>query len=235
MTTADLTSYHVVHTALRRAPHRLAATAQAIDPSDRGRTAALARYWKGYAAEVLSHHTIEDVVFFPALVERVPETARHMARLGSEHHHLDALMTACTNAVEDLRRDPGADATAELASHFQALARLMDDHLEYEDVEILPLFQEHFSGEEYEALEQQAMKQVKMGPQAAFAVPFVVDAATTEQFTQLFAQAPAPLKVLYRVTRGRHARLAARALGAAAFATTLPESVDDERELVGAG
>jgi hypothetical protein len=204
-----------------------------MDPADRRRIAALVRYWKGYAGEVLGHHTIEDVVFFPALVERLPDANVHMARLGAEHHHLDALMTACTNAVEDLRRDPCAAATEELASHFDALARLMDDHLEYEDVEILPLFEANFSQEEYTVLEDQAIKSTGIGPQAAFAIPFVVDAATPEEFDRVFEKAPGALKVFYRLTRGRHARLAARALGAAAFATTIAE-VDDDRELVSA-
>ncbi len=94
----------------------------------------------------------------------------------------------------------------------------MDGHLQYEDDEILPLFAEHFSQEEYDVLEQQAMKQTGIGPQAAFAIPFVVDAATPEQFAAIFATAPAPLRICCRLTRGRHARLAARALGPTAAA-----------------
>jgi hemerythrin-like domain-containing protein len=234
MTRPDLTSYHVVHAALRRAPHRLASVARTVEPTDRRRIDALVRYWKGYSAEVLGHHTIEDEIFFPALVAQVPDAARHLGRLGAEHHRLDALMTACTNAIDDVRRDPCEAATAELASCLDALAELMDSHLEYEDVEILPLFAEHFSKEEYEAIEQQAFKHTGVGPQAAFAIPFVVDAATPEQFATIFATAPAPLRILYRLTRGRHARLAARALGAAAFAVAVPET-DDDRELVSAG
>jgi hemerythrin-like domain-containing protein len=231
MTRPDLTSYHVVHAALRRAPHRLAAASRAVTPTDRRRVAALARYWKGYAAEVHGHHTIEDVVFFPALVEQVPDAARHLDRLGSEHHRLDALMTACGNAVDDLRRDRNRAAAVELAAWLDALAELMDGHLEYEDVEILPMFAEHFSQEEYDVLEQQAMKHTGVGPQAAFAVPFVVDAATPEQFATIFDTAPTPLRVLFRLTRGRHARLAARALGTAASDDS-EQAGTAERELV---
>ena len=237
-TSPDLTSYHLVHAALRRAPHRLAAAARALDPTDRRRVDAIARYWKGYDAEVHNHHTIEDVVFFPALVEQVPDAARHLGRLGSEHQRLDALMAACGHAVDDLRRDRNRAAAVELAACLDALAELMDGHLGYEDVEILPLFAEHFTQEEYDVLEQAAMKQAGIGPQAAFAIPFVVDAATPEQYAVIFATAPTPLRILLRLTRGRHARLAARALGRAASDGTeqagdTQPTVDNEQAVAG--
>jgi len=225
-TAADLTGYRAVHLALRRAPHRLAAAARtlAVGPGagHRGRAAAIAKYWRGYAGEVLVHHTIEDVHMFPALVARVPVAADLIARTDDEHHHLDDLMDAIGAAVEKVEwsvvRSPGvlADHAMVLAGLFDELAAHMDGHLAFEDADILPLFERHFTQEEYAELDEAAMKSIGLGRQAAFTVPFIAAAQTPDVRTQLFAGAPAPFHVLYRLTRGRHARLERRAFAGSA-------------------
>ena len=212
MTTPDLTAYHAVHAAIRTAPHRMAVAAGRLDPADRRATSALVRYWKGYTGEVLAHHTGEDEIFFPALVDRVAPAADLVARTDAEHHRLDELTEAVEAAVGEVR--DGADpALTGLAERMGALAVLMDDHLAFEDAEILPLFERHFDGEEFDALEQQVVRALGIGAQAAFTVPFLAAAVTPDVRAHLLAGAPVPFRVLYRATRRSHARLATRALG----------------------
>ena len=211
MNAPDLTTYHAVHVALRAATHAMANAVATVDPTDRRRTKAIARYWKGYAGEVLIHHTVEDEVVFPELVERVPVAADHIARIDVDHHHLDELMAGITAEVAAVAAggDPtrGAELLRELAEH-------MDTHLDFEDADLLPLIERHFTGEEYDALEQRAMKLVGVGRQAAFSIPFVAVWATDEVRAHMLASAPAAFRLLWRATRGSHARLMARAFGA---------------------
>ncbi len=210
--TPDLTSYRNIHRALRRAPHRMAASVRLVAPEDRRRIAGLGRYWKGYAGEVLAHHTIEDDVFFPALVARVDGAAGLIARTDDEHHRLDALMTSVDEGFTRLVR--GSDLRSiSLVDDLDALAALMDAHLDLEDAEILPLFVRHFSAEEYDVMEDQAVKAIGLGAQAAFTIPFAVAATPEADRAELLAAAPAVLRLLHRATRARHARLEARAFG----------------------
>ena len=210
--TPDLTSYRNIHVALCRAPHRLAASVRLTTPEDRRRSTALARYWKGYAGEVLTHHTVEDDVFFPALVGRCAEAAGLLARTDDEHHRLDALMTSVGEGMTRLLH--GSDLRSfSLIDDLDALGDLMDAHLSFEDEEILPLFERHFSADEYAELDRAAIAAVGLGAQAAFTVPFALAVVTDEERATMLAEAPLPLKVLYRATRGRHARLEERALG----------------------
>src|SRR4051812_35645993 len=74
--TPDLTTYRAVHAALRGSAH-------AMTGADT-RTKAFAKYWKGYAGEVLAHHTVEDDYFFPALVARVPFAAGLIERTDAD-------------------------------------------------------------------------------------------------------------------------------------------------------
>jgi iron-sulfur cluster repair protein YtfE (RIC family) len=178
------------------------------DPGDRRRIKALQGYWAGYEYEVLHHHTVEDKVVFPALRERVATAVALTDRTDADHAELDELMEACKAAVDQLAV-PGAarEATAAL----RALAAHMDTHLDFEDQEVLPLLARTFTQEEYAGLEQRAMETVGIGKEAAFSVPFIGAALDDAERAAVLAAAPRPMRLLYRLTRGRHARLASRA------------------------
>lgn len=210
---ADTSDYAVIHRAIRSAGYALADAAVSLSVADRHRLLAFVRYWKGHTGEILAHHGIEDVIFFPALRQRVPEAGDVLDELDREHHVLDRLMLECTGAID--RVVDGAAPTAAVAA-LRRLADVMHEHLDLEDRQIVPLFEEHFSADEYAALTKAATKQMGIGKQAAFTVPYVASWAEPEERDTLLAQAPLPFRLLYRVTRRRHGRLAALALGPAA-------------------
>ena len=89
----------------------------------------------------------------------------------------------------------------------------MHHHLDYEDADLVPLFAEHFDQDEYDQLGKAASRSLGLGTQALFTVPFVASSVTDEQRQHLFADAPLPFRLMERMTRRRHARLAASALG----------------------
>jgi hypothetical protein len=118
-------------------------------------------------------------------------------------HHIDT-------AVADLRQGRPAPQLAELT---RELDQHMAEHLDFEDQDILPLLERHFTGEEYDALDAAAVKSAGLGPQTAFSVPMIVGAMTPEERAEIITGAPLPLRVLYRLTRGSHERLRVRAFG----------------------
>jgi hemerythrin-like domain-containing protein len=210
MTAPDLTFYRVVHRAIRQSATALAETAVVIETTAPDRRAAFARYWKGYAGEVLHHHSVEDDIFFPALVERVPVAADLIHRTDEDHAHLDELMVALEASVGEVRAGRPAP---ELVALTRELDRHMADHLDFEDRDILPLFERHFSAEEYDALDAAAVKSAGLGPQTAFSVPMIIGAMTPEEQAATIPGAPLPLRVLHRLTRRSHQRLVSRAFG----------------------
>jgi hemerythrin-like domain-containing protein len=210
MTTPDLSTYRAIHRALRVAAAGIADAAATIDRADEARRKAFARYWNGYAGEVLVHHTVEDDYFFPALVERVPMAAELISRTDADHHHLDELMDSITVAVASVRAGRPAP---ELVALTRELSEHMDDHLDFEDADVLPLFERHFDLAAYEAVDTAAVKSVGVGRQAAFTVPFVMAALAPDEARETLRSAPVPLRILYFATRGSHARLTRRAFG----------------------
>jgi hemerythrin-like domain-containing protein len=207
---ADLTGYRAVHRALRTATRRLSITVDTIPVNDQRRVRALQRYWAGYAAEVLTHHTIEDEVFFPALADRSSSMAALAARLDADHQRLDELMARVAVAIEQFH-DVGAPPRA--ATALTELADLMDEHLDVEDDWVLPLFTLHFTATEYAELEEQAFAAVGVGRQAMFAIPFVVRAMSAVERATALGAAPLPMRLLYALTRRSHERLHALVFG----------------------
>jgi hypothetical protein len=209
---ADTTDFIAIHTCLRRGGRALAIAVRTLDVSDRPRVDALRRYWDGYTGEVLAHHTVEDDIFYPALVERAPEAAEHLGRIDAEHHLLDELMAEGHAAMTGLVEGASTEGAAYVLGH---LDRTMQEHLDYEEVELLPLFSRNFDQDEYEQLHKAAIKSVGLGKQAMFTVPFIASWVDDDQRAQLLGSAPLPFRIMYRLTRRSHERLATEALGTA--------------------
>jgi hemerythrin-like domain-containing protein len=218
MSKPDLDDYRIIHHTLRAGAHQMAAALAACEECSGTQAKALVKYWTGYAGEVFAHHTIEDDIFFPRLVERVPAAVDLLEQAAADHHQLDRLMGACHRSLTELTRATTAAAAFEAAACMRELASHMDSHLDFEDEHIVPLFGDHFTAEEYAELTTAAMKHLGIGKQAAFTVPFVMHWAAPADAAKMLGEAPAAFRLLFHVTRRGHARLVHRALGAAAVA-----------------
>jgi hemerythrin-like domain-containing protein len=210
----DTTDYTAIHRSIRSAGYAVASAAETLRADDHDRMDAFVRYWKGHVGEILSHHGVEDTIFFPALRERVPQMAAVLDQLDAEHHLLDRLMEESREAIEGV---VVGDDPARAAELLHRLADVMDDHLDLEDREVVPQFARWFSVVEYEAMTKAAIKHVGLGKQAAFTVPYIGFWATEHERTTLLGGAPLPFRILYRLTRNRHAALTVAALGQAAI------------------
>lgn len=216
--TPDLTRYQLAHDAMRSSARQLAGALATMDPTDGPRVRALRWWCDGFIGELHAHHTVEDELFFPALASRVPTFAAEQdAVLAAEHVELDAIMGALQQAVRGMAQGldvAGHHATA--ATSAEALADFLDHHLGIEDADVLPLFARHFTVEEYQRLDDQSLKSI--GPrQLLFTVPWAVCAGDPETRAQVLAEAPAPIRVIWALTRRRYARRTALAMGAPAM------------------
>ncbi len=80
----------------------------------------------------------------------MPVAAELIRRTDADHEHLDELMAALEDEVAALR----AERPAARAGRADPGARRPHDaHLDFEDSDVLPLFERHFDAEEYDALD----------------------------------------------------------------------------------
>ncbi len=213
--TADLTLYRVVHRGMKGDAARLAQATARIAPGDVGRARAFTRWYEGFLGELHDHHTIEDTIFFPALVEKVPAFADQVPRIDREHVLLSELLDSANGALNDLteQRLPWGTAAATAADTTRQLSALLDVHLGFEDDEVLPLFPLYFTADEYDELDRNAAADPNL-KQALFTVPWACDWATDAERNHAFESTPLVFKLIWRVRRRSYARLTRRVFGA---------------------
>jgi hemerythrin-like domain-containing protein len=212
-TTPDLDHYYAMHNKMRIDLARFVAALQAIrQDSDPARVAALARWATGFAHELHLHHTVEDDVIFVDLAARVPAVNDLLVELGHDHDRVAELLRVSGLAAGRLadRRQSFEEARSTLLAISIELRDLLDRHLDIEDDDVLPLFAEHYTAAEYDALTQKAMKSLpKKG--LFFSIPWNVAAQSPARREEMLAEAPGILRLIFRLANGRYQRLVATA------------------------
>jgi hypothetical protein len=209
--TPDLGTYYAVHQAMRTSNEWLVAGIARAELGDRRRTAAIRRWFAGYAGELRNHHHNEDRIMFPALVARVPQFEDYDDGLANDHLRLDAVIDGLDVALRLWDEQPASQMARDRALDIaNDLHDLLAEHLDIEDADVLPMFEQHLTLDEYAVLEEQIMEHLDIR-QALFTVPWFMTTVDGATAAEMLASAPVALKVLFRVTRGRYTRLARRA------------------------
>ncbi|MET7426908.1 SRPBCC family protein [Dactylosporangium sp. NPDC005555] len=198
----DQSGYLLMHAAIRVELDRLATFATGLaaghrQPGPRQLTAL--RDHVADAFDMIHHHHVgEDAFLWPMLREAVGPSAS-LDALSDDHGELDPLMDLIRSSLDRLAG--GVDAAADLADAAVRLRDLMVPHLAEEEAVVVPIVASHISRQRHAAMERAMRKAlpIRMG----FAVPWVMSADAT-----LAAQAlrSAPLRLILRLTRGRHRR-----------------------------
>ena len=104
------------------------------------------------------------------------------------------------------RRQRSLQRAPRCATWPSSSAILLQTHLDIEDSEILPLFVRHYSARDWRALDRRVVQQIpKRG--LGFAIPWNVAAVPAADRPTMIANGPFVLRCIYRMTKGRFARL----------------------------
>ena len=163
----NLIFVELVHQALRVDSARLKLTVAALAPDDRGsRLSGVREFYGNYREQLVSHHTNEDRLFFPALAARVGKDTMHLDELVAQHHQLDGSLQDVGEGLAALA-DPTGDFSADRTSVTAALSSMAEQlttHLDLEERTALPLVISQLPVAEYDQLESKARKATPARP-----------------------------------------------------------------------
>jgi hemerythrin-like domain-containing protein len=225
----DLRPSYLEHRAMRIDAERLQSLVASARPADADRLTALSCWYTGYEGAIHDHHTAEEAVVYPALLERDPSFAEADGELEGEHRVLADRLAVLHQSLQDLPSAAGGGAweqdQAEAVRSASALREILELHLPHEEDVAFSRYRREFTADEFADLGKAAWKVV--GARAVvFAGPWVLDHATPAERDELLAAQPLLLRVLYRLAlRPRYDRLA-RPLRES---TTPPSSQGSER------
>jgi hemerythrin-like domain-containing protein len=146
----------VIHRVFRREFGLLPALIRGVAADDLDRAKVVADHAAWLLRFVHVHHSGEDELLWPVLLERVEVEAELIRRMEEQHLHVAALVPRAEAQLPLWAAEPSADRGEQLGATFEEMALALDEHLGEEESQILPLVETHLSVEEWGRLGQHA-------------------------------------------------------------------------------
>ncbi|WP_262057295.1 hemerythrin domain-containing protein [Streptomyces sp. STR69] len=206
----DVHDMVVVHRTFRQSCAELPDLVRGLRPGDTARAALVVDAVRFMLMGLEAHHVSEDEYLWPLLTARTGVRAEAVARMEEQHHRLEELVTDVRGALDGLAADPRPSLAERVADQLTALGSVLTTHMDEEENTILPLAAEYLSVAEWEELGEISLAKLdKKHLLRAFSALMAV--ATPEEQRTLLTKAPAPARLLWRLSgRRSHARREAR-------------------------
>ena len=200
-----LTNVHdmvVVHRVFRREFRLLPELVRAVPAGDTRRAAVLAGHARLILRGLHMHHTSEDELLWPKLLERCSPDAELIHRMEEQHERVHSALERLGPALDRWEAEARPAVTEEVAAGFDALRTALVEHLDEEEREILPLAARHISQSEWNELGEHGAKTVPLS-QMPILFGAVSEEATPEERTEMLRVVPAPVRLLLRTVLAR--------------------------------
>lgn len=206
----DINGMYLAHHAFRRDLASFARAAAATPVAETAVWRALGVRWERFGHVLHHHHSAEDRVLWPQLLELVDadgdaEGRATLEAMEAEHHLVDPLLAGCAEGFARMAGRPDEAARRELAGCVAETRDVLAAHLRHEETGALPIVQRLLSQEGWDRVEEAAGSGTSFR-RMRFVVPWVADGLTPEQLDTAFATVGNGFRVLLRLTRGRYAR-----------------------------
>lgn len=199
VTTTELTDtrvMYVLHRFFRREFRLAGGVIRACPAGDRDRAAEVADHLDFVGTALHHHHTIEDVMLWPVLLERVPDELAPIVRLmESQHERVEALLAEINDLLPRFRATAEAADRDRLASVFDTLYVNLAEHLDAEEERLLPIAARNVSQQEWDAMGTVGREQTPRSQQSLTFGMFLYD-GDPEVVLGMLHGAPAPVRWL---------------------------------------
>jgi hemerythrin-like domain-containing protein len=201
----DVSDMVVVHRVFRRELGSLPELIRATPGGDVQRASVVA----GHARLVLSglhlHHTGEDDLLWPVLLERAPSSADLVERMEGQHAAVEDLLDLLGPAINRWEAEARPAVAVEAADLIDRLRALVVEHLDAEEELVLPVATWNMTPEEWGAMGEAGVAKMS---RAELPLMFgcVLEGASPSEQRALLGNLPFPVRVLMRTWGIRHYR-----------------------------
>jgi iron-sulfur cluster repair protein YtfE (RIC family) len=203
-----LTDVHdmvVVHRVFRREFRLLPELVRAVPAGDTARAAVLAGHGRLLLRGLHGHHTSEDELLWPKLLDRCTPDAELVHRMEAQHERVHDAIERIGPALDRWEAEARPAVTEEVASAFDELRVALLEHLADEEREILPLAARHVTQAEWDELGEHGMRETRIR-EMPILFGAVTEEATPEERAHMFAIVPPPVRLLLRTVFARRYR-----------------------------
>ena len=195
----------IIHRIFRRQFAEVRALLQEAPAADATRVGAVADHLGFLLDGLHMHHTTEDDLIWPRLLDRAGLDAPLVERMEEQHQQIDASVSEMRAATLAWRSDPTPATSSELADCIGEFLVVLEGHLDEEEQVVVPLIDRHLTGAEWRDVGKRGFE--KFTPaQRWIATGQMVEVATPQEAAMMFGQLPPPVKVLWHVIGKRKYR-----------------------------
>lgn len=196
----QLTDVHdmvVVHRAFRRELALAPRLVREVAPGDVARAAVIAKHIRLALTGLHLHHTGEDLLLWPKLLDRAAPSADLIHRMEEQHHRVEDVVERLPDALDRWEAEARQATGAELAATIDELREALVEHLDDEELHILPLAARHLTPTEWAALGQHGTSEMD---KADLPILFgmVLEDATPQERVMMLGSLPIPVQLLLR-------------------------------------
>jgi hypothetical protein len=193
----DVQEMVVVHRAFRRESAAAAGYVRRTPEGDTRRAKIVADHVRLCLAGLEMHHTGEDAVLWPLLLERAAPSTGLVETMQAQHHAVEAHTEAITPALAAWEANPTRAAGENLATLFEGLTTALVEHLDLEEREILPLASRHVTAAEWNQMGEHGKD--SMSPsQLPIMFGLVLEDADEQERARMLGNLPLPIRLLLR-------------------------------------
>ena len=186
----------VIHRVFRREFGLLPVLIRGVAADDLERAKDVADHATGLLRFVHIHHSGEDELLWPVLLERVAVESDLIQRMEHQHEHVAALLPHAQEQLPAWAAMPSVERGAELAGTFEEIAVALNEHLGEEETEILPLVEMHLTVEEWERLGEHARGHLAP-PDLMASLAAIVEEADDEERLMFTGALPPPVLTMF--------------------------------------
>ncbi|MEV6846707.1 hemerythrin domain-containing protein [Actinoplanes sp. NPDC051411] len=143
----------MVHTAFRREFGLMPELIRDVAEGDRERAGIVADHVGMIGGILHHHHSGEDRVLWPHLLQRCPEELAPLVHSMEEHHdRIGNLGSQLAKTVDAWRADADTVSRDAAADLLDQLLPVLHEHLGTEEQRVLPLVEKHITGDEWDGM-----------------------------------------------------------------------------------
>lgn len=206
--TADRPWVHemvIIHRAFRRETRLLPGLVREVADGDVERARILAEVLRLVLAGLEMHHTGEDAVLWPALLERAAPSTGLVETMQAQHHGIEDHLERVGHLLPAWEAAPTRARCTELADVLDRFATDLAEHLDLEEREILPLCLRYVTVAEWDSLGQHGMDTMTRS-QLPLLFGAILEDCTLEERRVMLGKLPLPARVLVRTLGARQYR-----------------------------
>ncbi|WP_148573655.1 hemerythrin domain-containing protein [Nocardioides caldifontis] len=192
----DTSVMPTLHTFHRREFRLAGGVVRGVTAGDLRRAAVVADHVEFLTRHLHHHHTIEDELMWPKLLERVPDELAPIVHLmESQHERVDGLIQRIGGLLPTFRSSAGAEVRDQVADLLDELHVHLIEHLDAEEQRLLPIAARTMKQAEWDAMGDAGRAST---PRKELALTFGMyqyegDPAV---IAEMLAPAPLPVRVL---------------------------------------